>query len=358
MKIALVGPGLMPIPPSGWGAIESLIWKHYQGLRAMGHTVQIFNSQDTRAVIKEINNQDFDFVHVQYDEFAHDFAAHCTKPYCITSHYGYILKPAQWAKGYFSIFTDFLAAPGIIALSAEIRELYRTAGYTGPVYILKNGIDTASFNFKEKGNGKIICLGKIEPRKQQAQLARLMEEKLDIDFVGPIVDPEFIAEKRCHYLGVWTKEQVQQKLTEYSTLVLLSDGEAAPLVVIEALAAGLSVVISRSSAANLVPKDFITILDDDENNPETIIQALHRAVEKNDQYRSAIHTYAVETFDNAAIMEEYQAIIKKFTESNSPTSKKAFSLYKRNHLWHYYFSRRWLRWSHVQTLRAIKKRFQ
>ena len=26
MKIAIVGPGIMPIPPTGWGAVEILIW--------------------------------------------------------------------------------------------------------------------------------------------------------------------------------------------------------------------------------------------------------------------------------------------------------------------------------------------
>ena len=26
MKVAIVGPGIMPIPPTGWGAVEILIW--------------------------------------------------------------------------------------------------------------------------------------------------------------------------------------------------------------------------------------------------------------------------------------------------------------------------------------------
>lgn len=358
MKIALVGPGLMPIPPVGWGAIESLIWKYYQGLRAAGHTVEIFNSQDIATIVKEINGRDFDFVHVHYDEFAHEFVRNCTKPFCLTSHYGYILKRSHWARGYFSIFTDFLAAQGIIALSSEIREVYREAGYTGPVYVLKNGIDTKSFSFKDKGNGKVLCLGKIEPRKQQAVLARLMEDKMEIDFVGPIVDDDFIAEKKCHYLGVWSKEEVQQKLTEYSALILLSDGEAAPLVVIEALAAGLSVVVSKSAAANLDQKEFITLLDDEERNPEVIIKALEAAVQHNNHYRLAIRAYATETFDNAVVMTEYQTIIKKFLDSAHTVSWEAFSKYKKSHWRQYIFSRWWLRLSHNETLRDIKKKLR
>ena len=26
MKVTLIGPGIMPIPPTGWGAVEILIW--------------------------------------------------------------------------------------------------------------------------------------------------------------------------------------------------------------------------------------------------------------------------------------------------------------------------------------------
>ena len=26
MKISIIGPGIMPIPPIGWGAVEILVW--------------------------------------------------------------------------------------------------------------------------------------------------------------------------------------------------------------------------------------------------------------------------------------------------------------------------------------------
>ena len=29
MNIALIGPGILPIPPNGWGAVESLIWDYF-----------------------------------------------------------------------------------------------------------------------------------------------------------------------------------------------------------------------------------------------------------------------------------------------------------------------------------------
>ena len=38
MKIALVGPGIMEIPPKGWGAVESLIWDYATELGAVSYT--------------------------------------------------------------------------------------------------------------------------------------------------------------------------------------------------------------------------------------------------------------------------------------------------------------------------------
>ena len=43
MKISIIGPGLMPIPPKGWGAVESLIWDMANALKDLGQEVQIIN---------------------------------------------------------------------------------------------------------------------------------------------------------------------------------------------------------------------------------------------------------------------------------------------------------------------------
>ena len=39
MKISIVGPGIMPIPPTGWGAVEILIWDQKLALEKLGHQV-------------------------------------------------------------------------------------------------------------------------------------------------------------------------------------------------------------------------------------------------------------------------------------------------------------------------------
>jgi len=352
MKIALIGPGLMPIPPIGWGAIEILIWKYYQALTKIGHEVTIFNTTNLKEVVERVNTNEFDFVHVQYDEFINFFLQHCTVPFSITSHYGYILKQEKWSKGYFSIFTDFLCAPHIIALSPTIGQLYLSAGYKGNLSILKNGIDIEQFSFKPTGNGKVLCLGKIEPRKRQAILARMVDCSVEVDFVGPLADKDFKTGKTTVYTGVWSKEEVVKKLTDYSALVLFSDGEAAPLVVVEALAAGLSIVISQSASANLEVKPYITILKDDEQDREIVIKALHDAVKNNFLYRNDIREYARNSFDNSVILKEYELIIADSVKNKSTSFHS--NGYKRKHFVHYFLSRAWFTLSKVLILRKTR----
>ena len=43
MKIGLIGPGIMSIPPEGWGAVEILIWDYYNELKKQGINVKIIN---------------------------------------------------------------------------------------------------------------------------------------------------------------------------------------------------------------------------------------------------------------------------------------------------------------------------
>ena len=81
-------------------------------------------------------------------------------------------------------------------------------------------------------------------------------------YAGNNADPRF--DTSNNYLGEWSKEQLHQNLTNYGNLILLSDGEAHPLVCLEAFAAGLGVVVSEWAAANLdIRKGFITVIPEE-----------------------------------------------------------------------------------------------
>ena len=71
MKFCIVGPGEMPIPPTGWGAVEILIDDYRKTLISMCHEVEIINTKDHNLIISMVNASDADFFHFQYDEWAH-----------------------------------------------------------------------------------------------------------------------------------------------------------------------------------------------------------------------------------------------------------------------------------------------
>ena len=69
MKICLIGPGILPIPPTGWGAVEILIHDYRVNLASLGHEIHIVNTQNRSQIVSEVNTLDPDFVHIQYDDF-------------------------------------------------------------------------------------------------------------------------------------------------------------------------------------------------------------------------------------------------------------------------------------------------
>ncbi len=123
-------------------------------------------------------------------------------------------------------------------------------------------------------------------------------------YAGNNADPRF--DTSNNYLGEWSKETLYNNLTNYGNLVLLSDGEAHPLVCLEAFAAGLGVVISQWAAANLdLDKDFITVIPDDKiGDMEFVDGELVRNRYYSVNHRPEIREYA-ESFSWTKVIEKY-----------------------------------------------------
>ena len=258
MKITLIGPGIMPIPPTGWGAVEILVWDTRNALEKLGHTVQIVNTKDPRQIIQEVNSFRPDFVHIHYDEFIGVYP-YIQYPKAITSHFGYLERPEMFG-GYANIANAFAQiCPNIFCLSEGIKSVYKVLMNIPEenLYVTPNGVNTKLFKYTEspKYSDRSIYLAKIDYRKRQH-----MFQSIDsLWYAGNIADSRFDTQK--NYLGEWSKDVLYKELTNYGNLVLLSDGEAHPLVCMEALAAGLGVVVTEWGRANLdETKDFITVI--------------------------------------------------------------------------------------------------
>jgi glycosyltransferase involved in cell wall biosynthesis len=314
MKIILIGPGLNPIPPTGWGAIESLIWDYYENLLKAGVDVHIINNNDLNQVIRECNAMQADVIHIMYDDYALISRYLACPKIIYTSHYAYITSKdfeKKYKYYYQNIFTAVIENQRYIqihAISDQIGDIYRKRGFRGPIRTICNGAREDKFRFTTapKKSDKSVYVAKIELRKGQYKY-----QSIDgIDFVGNYFNSDFDT-NQSNYLGEWTKPVLYENLTDYGNLILLSDGEADPLVVKEGLIAGLGLVISECSSANLdLTKPFITVIPNDKLND---LEYVHRAIAENRitsiAMRDEIREYALANFAWSAIIKKYLSVI-------------------------------------------------
>ena len=301
MKIVLIGPGIMPIPPTGWGAVEILVWDTKIALEKLGHEVLIINTKNGREIIDQINNFRPDFVHVHYDEFV-PIVPFIQYPNAITSHYGYLERPKMFG-GYTNVANEFMRVkPNVFCLSEGIEKVYNIMFNITNTFVTPNGVNLNEFNYVSDPDypDRSIYLAKIDYRKRQ----HLFQSIDSLWYAGNIADDRFNTKK--NYLGEWSKDRLYNELTEYGNLVLLSDGEAHPLVCMEALVAGLGVVVCEWGKANLdTTKEFITVIPEDKIED---ISYVEEQIIKNREYsiahRDQIREYG-EQFDWVKVIEKH-----------------------------------------------------
>ena len=195
------------------------------------------------------------------------------------------------------------------ALSEEIGQIYRDHGFKNKIRILSNGAREDKFRFTTNPQkpDKSVYVAKVEFRKGQYKYQNIE----NIDFVGNYFDSPFFTNE-SNYLGEWTKPTLYENLTDYGNLILLSSGEADPLVVKEGLMAGLGVVVSQCSSANLdVSKSFITVIPNDRlDDLEYISEKIKENRDISVRIRAEIRQYALDNFAWSAIIKNYLLMLE------------------------------------------------
>ena len=304
MRVSIIGPGIMPIPPTGWGAVEILIWDQKLALEKLGHEVDIVNTQSPIEILSQVNQYRPDFVHIQYDDFI-ELYPYVQYPCAITSHFGYFEQPNKWDYYGERIAKPFgRIQPNVFCLSGGIKDVYADILKVPEkrLFVTPNGVNVDNFRstISPEFPDRSIYLAKIDYRKRQ----HMFQSIQSLYYAGNNADPRF--DTSNNYLGEWSKDTLYTHLTEYGNLVLLSDGEAHPLVCLEAFASGLGVVVSQWAAANLdIRKSFITVIPEDKISD---IKYVEEQIIANREYsvahRKEIREYAF-TFDWKNVMEKY-----------------------------------------------------
>ena len=303
MKIALIGPGIMEIPPNGWGAVEMLIWDYTNILRDLGHRVEIINTPDRELIKFEVQHGRYDIVHLHYDVF-HDIIPDLVtlcKALVVSSHYPYINVPAMWGRDtYGPVFKTYSQNKDfhIFASSQKDINTFIEYGQSNPdnLWLSKLGVRPAPYQFNYYATlDTTLCFSQVCDRKRQY----LMQDWDDIaiDIFGRREPGKFNNGK--NYKGELPREILNQHITNYSNFVLLSEVEnTTPLVVKEALICGLGVVVSEAVAPELdTTQSFIDVIPEAKiNNPEYIKDVIQKNKRHSRQIRREIRRYGIDTF--------------------------------------------------------------
>jgi len=323
MKICLVGPGIMPIPPTGWGALERQMWDRACILGEKGHTGEIINVSEMNEVAKGCLSDNFDVIHIHYDMFypVVDYIYDKVKcPILFSSHYPYIDQP-DWHRrdGYYKV-SDWMIANKHkyynFAVSPKDVEHYKKHGWTDDrLFWLMEGTNDPEFTYNEECEykDKSIYLGRICPRKKQ----HIYQTISSIDFVGKFEPGTPFDQSRPNFKGEWNREDLCRDLTKYANMVLLSDGEnGTSLAIKEALVNGLGVVISRHSASEVdTDKPYVTVIPDDKlEDLDYVEQAVNHNRLYSAAHRNEIREYGMETFSLTKLIDKYIQNIEKILQ--------------------------------------------
>ncbi len=303
MNIAFVCDCDRSFPPQSYGGIELVIWNYRQILERKGHRIRIVNITQGASIvrrlkiIREVNSFKPDLVHIVASKYFGMGRYFKRRTLFLTDH-----SPQVCLAEYPYHRRALQKGAHIVCLSERISAHYLAAGAPPDfVHVIPNCLMTDQYRFTEKPKHKSrsIYLAAVTKRKRQ----HLYWGLPGLDFAGKVDEPTDVVEE--NYLGEWSRQQVQQELTEYANLVLLSESEAAAMVCVEALAGGLGLVLSEAAAVNLdTSLPFIDIVPEHKiHDREFVANAIAENRDQALAMRRQIRDYAKNNFDVKRIIE-------------------------------------------------------
>jgi len=256
----MVGAGMIPIPPPGYGAVEKHIWNLSKALEARGHEVRIVNEvvgpssyDEYRWAIrarKLVAQAPYDVLHLHTPGVAAVFRAMGPREWVYTTH------SRHWAgtqglgekAGFFLERQAVAHAKEVVAVSRFVaHQISRRT------HVVPNGVDVARYapDLAARSGKRVVGLGEIAAHKRwhlAAQAVRGLDCELRL--VGPLRDPGYADEVeaagggKVKLLGPMAEDDLVKELARGDVLVHPSVTESFGMAVVEGLSCGLPVVCS------------------------------------------------------------------------------------------------------------------
>jgi autotransporter strand-loop-strand O-heptosyltransferase len=149
MRVIHVTPGMIPIPPNGWGAVEKIIWEYHQNLQSMGIESHI-------KYLNEVNYQEGDIVHIHIANLAIE-AHKMGIPYIFSLHDHHVVYNG---KDSFNYKQNLEAIKKSIVSFCHAEYLVDYFEETDKLFYLSHGVNTNFFKVDNqyRTEHKLLCL--------------------------------------------------------------------------------------------------------------------------------------------------------------------------------------------------------
>lgn len=322
MNIAFIGPGVMPIPPNGWGAVEMMIWDYATIMGDLDHTGIIINTPDRNQILEELKQDKFDIAHLHYDVF-HDIIPYIPTvtngKLVVSSHYPYINNPSMWRQDNYGPIMNSYSKNENFHIFASSQNDINTFVENGAIkercWLSRLGVLHSSYSFDATpAYSNTLCFSQVCDRKRQY----LLQDFDNVDIIGRMEQGRFANPK--NYKGEYDRKKLNEEITKYPNFTLLSKIEnTTPLVVKEALICGLGVVVSETVSVELdTTREFVDVIPEDRIEDLSYVNSV---LEKNKEYsaqnREEIREYGINTFGLESIIKnEYVPKLQSIINEN------------------------------------------
>lgn len=313
MKIVNVHPGILPIPPKNWGAVEKIIWNYTLELQALGVDASF-------KYLNDINPNDFDIIHCHVTNLA-NMANERGMEYFFSLHDHHVLF-------------DFPNIAYINETRNAIKNSIKTFVHTEEFFhhknfadladkfiYLRHGVDRNIYHNKKISRKDLLCVAsngfigfKNFDRKGfliATQVAEYLGMGLTICCPSNTKDflEEYKIDQKSHVTILYDLSE-EELIDQYNShLIFLHPSvlEAGHpnLTLIEALACGIPVVGSYKGSLKL---PGMCVIND--HTPVSYVNAIHNILENHQAYSA--QTSEIEEFEWKSVTKDLLGTYKKY----------------------------------------------